>query len=151
MKTTRRKFTASFKAKVAIEALKEQKTLGELSQEFKPRPNIISTWKRDFLANAAKAFSSEGQAMNDIKAFEREKEELYKQIGQLKVENDWLKKRCYDTRFHAQRNDRPEKRGTSVVPAMRAVGHQQGHPLLYALSSRSEGTRSDGKDRQTVP
>ena len=52
MKTTRRKFTASFKAKVAIEALKEQKTLGELSQEFKPRPNLISTWKRDFFANA---------------------------------------------------------------------------------------------------
>jgi len=52
MKKTRRKFTSAFKAKVAIEALKERETLSELAKRFDLHPNQISMWKREFLDNA---------------------------------------------------------------------------------------------------
>ena len=53
-KTTRRKFTAEFKAKVALEAIKDQQTLSELSRKFEVSPVIISRWKGEFLENAAR-------------------------------------------------------------------------------------------------
>ena len=88
MKKSRRMFSAQFKAKVAIEALKERETLGELAKRYEVHPNQISHWKREFLENADKAFSASKQKreeQTDIK-------ELFQQIGQLKVENDFLKK-----------------------------------------------------------
>ena len=56
-------------------------------------PNLISIWKREFLDNAAKVFSKGDEIKNTIEEVEKEKEELFKQIGRLKVENDWLKKK----------------------------------------------------------
>ena len=93
MKRSRRKFTAEFKAKVVLEAIKEQKSLSELAEQFELRPNLISIWKREFLDNAAKVFSKGDEIKNTIEEVEKEKEELFKQIGRLKVENDWLKKK----------------------------------------------------------
>lgn len=58
MKKSRRKFTDAFKAKVAIEALKERETLSELAKRFEIHPNQISIWKREFLENAENAFAS---------------------------------------------------------------------------------------------
>lgn len=88
MKRTRRKFSASFKAKVAIEAIKEQISLQELAAKFELHPNQISSWKREFSDNAELAFRSK-----------TEKEDpgsdtgpLYNKIGQLQVENDFLRK-----------------------------------------------------------
>jgi transposase-like protein len=88
MKKNRRKFSSQFKAKVAIEALKEKETLTELAKRFEVHPNQISQWKREFLDNADKAFENgekkqvEGPDVKD----------LFQQIGELKVENDFLKK-----------------------------------------------------------
>ena len=93
MKRSRRKFTAEFKAKVVLEAIKEQKSLSELAEQFELHPNLISIWKREFLDNAAKVFSKGNEIKNTIEEVEKEKEELFKQIGRLKVENDWLKKK----------------------------------------------------------
>jgi len=93
MKRSRRKFTAEFKAKVVLEAIKEQKSLSELAEQFELHPNLISIWKREFLDNAAKVFSKGDEIKNTIEEVEKEKEELFKQIGRLKVENDWLKKK----------------------------------------------------------
>ena len=90
MKTTRRKFTANFKAKVVLEALKERHSLQELAEKFKVHPNQIGAWKKEFLENAEKAF--EGDQLK-TKEHEREKEELFQQIGQLQVEVNWLKKK----------------------------------------------------------
>ena len=90
---SRRKFTAEFKAKVVLEAIKEQKSLSELAEQFELHPNLISIWKREFLDNAAKVFSKGDEIKNTIEEVEKEKEELFKQIGRLKVENDWLKKK----------------------------------------------------------
>lgn len=90
-KQTRRKFTPEFKAKVAVEAIKEQHTLSELSKKFEVSPVVISKWKGEFLDNMSIVFEREDS---------KKKEEgpalelLYAQIGELKVENDFLKKSC---------------------------------------------------------
>ncbi len=90
MKKTRRKFTASFKTKVVLEAIKERYTLSELAQKHDLHPNQISAWKQEFLAQAESVFD---QPNKRSKEEEQVKEELYKQIGKMKVEIDWLKKK----------------------------------------------------------
>jgi transposase len=89
-KRTRRKFNPEFKAKVALEAVKNQKTLAELSQHFEVNPVTISKWKTEFLENMSSVFGGEKGKIRDEDSPEMEK--LYAQIGQLKVENDFLKK-----------------------------------------------------------
>ena len=88
MKTTRRKFTAAFKAQVAIEAIKERETLAELSKRFGVHPTMISKWKQEFLDRSAEIF----QTNPPEEDFEAERQKLYAKIGQLEVQRDWLKK-----------------------------------------------------------
>lgn len=88
MKRTRRKFSGLFKVKVAIAAIKEQNTLQELASKFELHPNQISSWKREFLDNADLAFSSKSEKKDTT----LDTEPLYNKIGQLQVENDFLKK-----------------------------------------------------------
>ena len=85
----RRKFTADFKTKVVLEALKERTSLAELAQKYNIHPQQISTWKREFLAEAESVFDK-GKNSQKSEA-EAEKDRLLKTIGQLKVENDFLK------------------------------------------------------------
>lgn len=92
MKNSRRKFSAAFKTKVVLEALKERYTMSELSEKFEVHPNQIAAWKREFLKNAENAFSGGKDKSAEIQV-QKEREDLFKQIGQLKVENDWLKKK----------------------------------------------------------
>jgi transposase-like protein len=87
-KQTRRKFSSAFKAKVALEAVKNQKTLAELATEFEVNPVMISKWKAAFLENMAAAFDN-GKSKDEPDV---DTQELYAQIGQLKVENEFLKK-----------------------------------------------------------
>ncbi len=88
---SRRKFTAEFKARVALEAIKEQSTLAELAVKYEIHPNQITEWKKTFLANATLTFTEKLPE----KKHEEEVRRLYEQIGQLKVENDFLKKKLY--------------------------------------------------------
>jgi transposase len=88
-KQTRRKFSAEFKAKVALEAIKNQKTLAELSQQFEVNPITISKWKSEFLENMSVVFDRSREKQSDASDT---LEPLYAQIGQLKVELDFLKK-----------------------------------------------------------
>lgn len=90
MKKTRRKFTTMFKTQVVLETLKERSTIQELANKFEISPVQISQWKREFLANAEKAFTGDAPADN---AKEKEIDELYKRIGRLNMENEWLKKK----------------------------------------------------------
>ena len=87
-KQTRRKFNSSFKAKVALEAIKGQQTLAELAKKFELSQVVISRWKAEFLANAGSVFDKAGKSDEP----EVDTQELYAQIGQLKVENEFLKK-----------------------------------------------------------
>ncbi|SLK03553.1 transposase, partial [Salegentibacter salarius] len=86
---TRRKFTSKFKTKVVLEALKERQTVKELAQKFEITPQQIGTWKRDFLKEADTVFSK-GEKSKKSEA-EEKKDQLLKVIGELKVENDFLK------------------------------------------------------------
>lgn len=92
MKNTRRKFSSAFKTKVVLEALKERSTLSELSQKYEIHPNQIASWKREFLENAGNVFE-QPRGNSKEKELEKQRDNLYRQIGQLKVENDWLKKK----------------------------------------------------------
>jgi transposase len=89
MKGKRRKFSPAFKAKVAIEALKERESLAELSKRFEVHANMISKWKQDFLENSSVVFEKEKDKENDLVIVP---EKLYAKIGKLELENDYLKK-----------------------------------------------------------
>jgi transposase-like protein len=88
MKKERRKFTASFKAKVAIEALQERLTLQELSSKHSIHQNQITTWKKEFLSKSEMIFSRDKFEKVD----EAKEKELYSKIGELQVQVDFLKK-----------------------------------------------------------
>jgi transposase len=88
MKAKRRKFTAAFKAQVAIEALKEREPLADLTKRFEVHPAMISKWKQEFLERSSEIFETSAPVSN----FDDEREKLYAKIGQLEVACDWLKK-----------------------------------------------------------
>ena len=91
MANRRRRHGEEFKAKVALEAIKGVQTLGELSSRYKVHPTVITQWKRQLVNRAAEVFSRQGGGTG------RSEEEmtgpLYEEIGRLKVEVDWLKKK----------------------------------------------------------
>lgn len=87
----RRRFSSEFKSKVVIEALKERMTAQELAQKYKILPQQITKWKRDFLDGASQVFDKGSKVVKSEQELERDK--LLKIIGELKVENDWLKKK----------------------------------------------------------
>ena len=92
MARTRRRFDAGFKSKVALEALREQKTISEIAKKFKVHPNQVTIWKKQLLGGAALAFEA-SSVSSKKKDDEPEAAELYEQIGRLKVELEWLKKK----------------------------------------------------------
>lgn len=90
-KTSRRKFTSDFKAKVCLEAIKEQQTIESLSKRYDLHPTQINTWKKEFLSNSSVVFEKEnGPSTND---HEQLIQALYAQIGEQKVAIDFLKKK----------------------------------------------------------
>ena len=89
MGQTRRRLSASFKAKVALEAAKESKTLNELATEYGVHQAQISKWKKNLLEILPSIFSKDKTS----EKWSKEKDELYRQIGEVTVERDWLKKK----------------------------------------------------------
>ncbi len=87
----RRKFSPEFKSKVVIETLKEQLTAQEIAQKYKILPQQITKWKREFLDGASQVFEKGNKVSKSEE--EQERDRLLKTIGELKVENDWLKKK----------------------------------------------------------
>ncbi len=90
MGRTRKRFSKEFKAKVAFEALKEEKTLAELSSEFGVHAAQITKWKKELADGIPAIFSGKGDP--DAKDKDKLIEDLYKRVGQIEMENTWLKK-----------------------------------------------------------
>lgn len=93
MGSKRKTFSPSFKAKVAIEAIREEKSISELSTQFEVHPNMIRAWKKQFLNESESIFVDKRRSKNQKSDSEQDPDQLFKQIGQLKVENDFLKKK----------------------------------------------------------
>ena len=94
----RRNFTPEEKAKIVIEVLREERTLNEIAAEYEIHPNQLSRWKAEFISNAGRVFSKETDEVEKVKqSYEKEKDELLKQIGQLSYEVSWLKKNLADS------------------------------------------------------
>lgn len=92
-KRGRKPRSSSFKAKVALAAVKEHKTLNELAKEFEIHTTMISKWRSTLVSRAHELFDDGRKAPSEVESDGADKEYLYQQIGQLKVELDWLKKK----------------------------------------------------------
>ena len=87
----KKKFDGAFKAKVALEAIKGEKTVAQIASEYGVHANQIGQWKKRLLEELPGLFSD--RRKREEKEGAAETDELYRQIGQLKVELDWLKKK----------------------------------------------------------
>jgi transposase-like protein len=87
----RKRYSAEFKAKVAMEALKEQKSLTELSHHYQIHSVQISNWKKQLIEGSASIFNNPNN--NNHRKQQNLENHLYQEIGRLKIELDWLKKK----------------------------------------------------------
>ena len=92
MKKQRRKHTAEFKARVAIESIQGLKTLSEIAKEYEVHPVMVGNWKKEMLERLPELFQAQN-AKKDQTA-DKEKEELHRKVGQLTMEVDFLEKKC---------------------------------------------------------
>ena len=87
----RKNYSSDFKAKVALEAVRGRLTINQIAKEFSVHPNQISKWKKRFLEGLPQIFDNSKKPQADQN--EELINQLYQQIGQMKVELDWLKKK----------------------------------------------------------
>lgn len=87
----RKKYEPALKTRVAIEAIKGTRTAAEIAKEFEVPSSLVSLWKKSALAMVPEAFSRKSE--KTLRQWNEERDELHRQIGQLKVELDWIKKK----------------------------------------------------------
>jgi len=93
MKKIRRKFSSAFKSEVALEAIKGIKTISEISQHYELHPVQVTQWKKEFLAHSSEVFEGDERRNEELERLHKERDELFRQIGELRVENEWYKKK----------------------------------------------------------
>lgn len=91
MKRQRKQYSADLKAKIAVEAVKGQRTIQEIASHYSIHPSQVTQWKKQLLEGAGEIFSTGRD--RETEAGEQMKAELYQQVGKLQVELDWLKKK----------------------------------------------------------
>ena len=90
MRNKRKQYSPQFKAKVALEAVKGEKTVSELASQYTLHPTVINGWKKQLLEQASEVFEKTNSVQKGKENSEAQIDELYRQIGQLKVERDFL-------------------------------------------------------------
>jgi transposase-like protein len=91
MPTRRNRYSSEFKARLALEVIKGNRTLAEIASDAQIHPNLLMQWKKQLLESLPAVFADKRAKEN--KEQEDKEAQLYQQIGQLKVELDWLKKK----------------------------------------------------------
>ena len=91
----KKNFSSAFKAKVALEAIKAEKTVAELSSEYGVHPTQINKWKKQLQEEIPSLFET-ARDRKERAAQEAKQEQLYQQIGKLQVEVEWLRKKSMD-------------------------------------------------------
>jgi transposase-like protein len=89
----RRQFSPELKKRIAIEAIKEQRTINEIANEHQVHPVQIRKWKKELLDGATSIFDDPRKREGDLKKQEQQESVLQQKVGQLVMENDWLKKK----------------------------------------------------------
>jgi putative transposase len=130
MKNKRRNHTAQFKAKVAFEAAKGDKTIAQLASEYEVHPTQIAQWRKQLQEMLPEIFSRRKD--DDRQEQEKLTSELYQQIGQLKVELDWLKKNLVLTLGQKRKAIEPANRNIPVYRQCEMLGLNRG--TLYYKS-----------------
>jgi transposase-like protein len=93
MSSKKKQYSSQFKAKVALEAIRGEKTVPELASQYQIHPTVINGWKRKLLEDANQIFEVESKGLKVKEDDQGQINELYRQIGQLKVERDFLANR----------------------------------------------------------
>lgn len=91
MTTQRRQYTGKFKFQVALEAVKEVRTINEIASAYEVHPSQVKQWKKQLQSEGAAIFNGQGEKVQQGQA--AAEANLYEQIGRLKMEVDWLKKK----------------------------------------------------------
>ena len=146
---SRRKHRPAFKAKVPLAAVRGEKTLSELAEQFDVHPNQISTWREQLLTGASDVFgdgekSAPSAAAVDVKT-------LHAKIGELTLENEFYPARsARRVYYRAESDDRSEPRPLGSA-ASGAVIYQTGQRLISAASNTAGGSSADAPDRRNAP
>jgi transposase len=90
MSNKRKQYSPEFKAKVALEAVRGEKTISELASQYEVHPTMINNWKRQLLDEASSLFEKGSETSQTSESQQSQIDELYRQIGKLKVERDFL-------------------------------------------------------------
>jgi putative transposase len=136
MTTTRKQYSARFKARVAIEAIRGEKTLNQLGSHYGVHPVQVAHWRRAALEQLEEIFV-DGRRRKG-RAEEVEKETLYEEIGRLKVELDWLKKKLACSDEDRRGWVEPEHEQLSLRRQCQLLGISRASLYYQAVSERAE-------------